>query len=64
MSQIPLPRGAYIYTDTDGKERTGYVTTNPDRRTTTWRRMKKHIAEQAALKLKKEQANVQAQTDS
>lgn len=58
MTKLPLPRGAFAYTDTEGKERTGYVTSNPDRRTTTWRRMKKHIADQAALKLKKEQEDV------
>lgn len=60
MAQLPLPRGAYTHTDADGKERTVYVTSNPDRRTTTWRRMKKHIAEQAALKLKKESQDVKA----
>lgn len=58
MTQLPLPRGATLLTDKNGKEKVIYVTTNPDRRTTTWRRMKKHIAEQAALKLKKEQEDV------
>lgn len=43
-----------ITTDKDGNERRMYVTMNSDRRTSPWRRMKKHLAEQAALKAKKE----------
>jgi len=41
-------------------ERRLHVTTNPDRCTTTWRRMKKDIAEQAALRNKEEKKNVEA----
>jgi len=60
MAQIPLPRDAFAYTDIDGKERTCYVVSSSDRRRAPWRRMKKHIAETAALKLKEESQDVKA----
>lgn len=59
MADLPVLRGPHVFTDSQGVERRPYVTTNPDRRTTGWRRMKKDIAEQAALKLKKEMCNVE-----
>jgi len=38
--------------DKDGKERTMYCAGSSDRRRAPWRRMKKHMAEQAELKAK------------
>lgn len=38
--------------DKDGNERTMYCASSCDRRRSPWRRMKKHMAEQALLKAK------------
>lgn len=54
MSEVRLG-DPHIYTDVDGNERCMYVTVNRDRRTGPWRRMKKDMAEQAALKSKKDE---------